>query len=285
MIRVEKDLVNIPAVLSDQTRKKWHGENCTAGEYCSDDSHYKRPEVKEALESLYHRKCAYCEKDLLDTDRPVEHYRPKRSNSVAKNCDASHGYFWLCFSWDNLMLACTQCNRKKSSCFDIAGTRASYQDEVLRDLHDKATVYDALELPMLINPEREENLESLYSFNPDGYFETEDVRMRYTIENCGLERPELVRIREQIRNDLVNDLHRCFLTSPSGANASTEQKFQFFFNSFQRFLEELDRKKPFFAWRNYLWNNLKEIVADHDNPIFKKETFAAWLLFKGSIQS
>lgn len=282
MIRVDKDLTKIPKALLDKTRKEKHRENCDAQKFACADNHYKLPEIKEALDKLYYRKCAYCEKDLLDTDRPVEHYRPKNANAALKNCDGSHGYYWLGLSWDNLLLACTQCNRKKGSCFDIEGDHAVYLNEALDELHKKSSAYDSTERPMLINPEREPNLEKLYTFKPNGKYETSDPRMRYTINTCDLERNELIELRARIKNDLISDLHRCFLNTDPNENIPIRQKFHFFRHVFERFILDLKRSEPLFAWRNYLWNNIAKIIADHENPIFRKEILAAWLIFRNT---
>jgi hypothetical protein len=70
------------------------------------DGRYKVKDIKETLENIYHKKCAFCEKKLLDTSRAIEHFRPKKANNRIKKCDASFGYYWLAFAWDNLLLAC-----------------------------------------------------------------------------------------------------------------------------------------------------------------------------------
>ncbi|MDQ7046899.1 MAG: hypothetical protein Q9M39_04505 [Sulfurovum sp.] len=44
-------------------------------------------------------------------------------------------------------------NGKKSNCFDILGTRASYKGEDLKYLHDKMKEYNDFEKPKLLHPE------------------------------------------------------------------------------------------------------------------------------------
>ncbi len=71
-------------------------------------SAYKEPDVKEALDNLFHGKCAYCE-SKYDAVMPghVEHYRPK--NRVLE--DSAHtGYWWLASEWTNLLPSCAHCN-------------------------------------------------------------------------------------------------------------------------------------------------------------------------------
>lgn len=72
---------------------------------------YRDPTVKEALERLFHGKCAYCE-TCYSAACPVdvEHFRPKS----AVREDPSHpGYWWLAASWENLLPSCIDCNRSR----------------------------------------------------------------------------------------------------------------------------------------------------------------------------
>ncbi len=72
---------------------------------------YKRQDVAEALNALFHGKCAYCEssiKAVQPTD--IEHFRPK--GRVA-DCPRHPGYWWLAASWDNLLASCIDCNRRR----------------------------------------------------------------------------------------------------------------------------------------------------------------------------
>jgi uncharacterized protein (TIGR02646 family) len=72
---------------------------------------YRHPQVRAALEKLFHDKCAYCEwKPTGGSDWDVEHYRPK--GRVAEREDHP-GYYWLAYTWGNLYLACTHCNQNR----------------------------------------------------------------------------------------------------------------------------------------------------------------------------
>jgi uncharacterized protein (TIGR02646 family) len=72
---------------------------------------YGHDRVREALEALFHDKCAYCESKVTAvTDWPVEHFRPK--GSVAERPDHP-GYYWLAYDWTNLYLSCTLCNERR----------------------------------------------------------------------------------------------------------------------------------------------------------------------------
>lgn len=72
---------------------------------------YSQAEVKDALEKLFHGKCAYCE-TYYSSSQPVdvEHFRPK----AAIDDDKNHpGYWWLAMEWSNLLPSCIDCNRKR----------------------------------------------------------------------------------------------------------------------------------------------------------------------------
>jgi hypothetical protein len=57
--------------------------------------------VKGELFAMQRRKCCYCEKlEEQAKYRDVEHYRPKAL------------YWWLAWTWENLLFACMDCNRE-----------------------------------------------------------------------------------------------------------------------------------------------------------------------------
>jgi hypothetical protein len=91
-------------------------------------SYYSDPSVKKQLIEDHHGKCVFCESFILDTDvGDVEHYRPKAGITALVNEFAldpvlvDHpGYFWLSQTWENLFLACKQCNQAyKRTLFDV----------------------------------------------------------------------------------------------------------------------------------------------------------------------
>ncbi|MEO5731289.1 MAG: hypothetical protein ABI134_00590, partial [Byssovorax sp.] len=58
--------------------------------------------VKRELAAMQHNKCCYCEKREEQAKyRDVEHYRPKSL------------YWWLAWTWENLLFACIDCNREQ----------------------------------------------------------------------------------------------------------------------------------------------------------------------------
>lgn len=80
-----------------------------------------------------HHKCAYCEAPYLRRSAHIEHYRPKAT------------YWWLAWSWDNLLQICGTCNTVKKDGFD------------LHEPHDRLSplgVPPGDERPKLIDPAR-----------------------------------------------------------------------------------------------------------------------------------
>jgi uncharacterized protein (TIGR02646 family) len=81
------------------------------GEHDAQSSVYHHDQVHAALERLCERKCAYCEAPApASTSWDVEHYRPKGRVSERRD---HPGYYWLAYDWDNLLLACELCNRRR----------------------------------------------------------------------------------------------------------------------------------------------------------------------------
>lgn len=70
--------------------------------------------VKEELFAAQHKKCAYCERRRDFSSSPIEHFRPKNSawrNLPGEPRQVSRGhYWWLTWTWENLLFACPRCN-------------------------------------------------------------------------------------------------------------------------------------------------------------------------------
>ncbi|HEY4025225.1 MAG TPA: retron system putative HNH endonuclease [Candidatus Dormibacteraeota bacterium] len=81
------------------------------GEHESRRAVYHHDQVHAALERLCDRKCAYCEAPApASTSWDVEHFRPKGRVSERED---HPGYYWLAYRWDNLLLSCELCNRRR----------------------------------------------------------------------------------------------------------------------------------------------------------------------------
>jgi uncharacterized protein (TIGR02646 family) len=72
---------------------------------------YKETYIKEAIERIFHNKCAYCESVYIVTQPvDVEHFRPKGAVMVLGK-RKKPGYYWLASEWTNLLPSCIRCNR------------------------------------------------------------------------------------------------------------------------------------------------------------------------------
>jgi hypothetical protein len=87
---------------------------------------YKEWEVCQALDDLFHGKCAYCESRYRAVDaRDVEHYRPKGGVTEAPG---HWGYWWLAAIWRNLLPSCPPCNqRRRQVVFDPGMTLEEFE--------------------------------------------------------------------------------------------------------------------------------------------------------------
>ena len=168
------------------------------------DDHYRHPQVKMALERLFHAKCAYCETPLAEVGWNVEHYRPKAL--VAERPDHP-GYYWLTYTWTNLVPACEPCNQRRKdpphwdapSGGATGGKAAQFPVDDERKRAMKPGDPLSLELPYLLDPCEDEP--SWYiRFDPQGNIEAidDDPFGAETIRICHLWRYRLTRRRAKV---------------------------------------------------------------------------------------
>jgi hypothetical protein len=143
--------------------------------------------VKEELAAIQHRKCCYCEKREEQAKyRDVEHYRPKAL------------YWWLAWTWENLLFACIDCNREqKRDRFPLSPGDTPLVAEQAPPGAERALVLDPSDPST--DPAREiefrrERLAGRERWVPRGV----TVRGRTTIEVCGLDRPNAVRPKLEV---------------------------------------------------------------------------------------
>ena len=121
MIHVSRSKVPVPSALDGPNSKagkelekaRAHFAKTKPGPFKGFKA-YKDQTVKDALEALFHGKCAYCE-CLYKTNQPVdiEHYRPKSGFVDASGELVKPGYWWLAADWHNLLPSCIDCNRSR----------------------------------------------------------------------------------------------------------------------------------------------------------------------------
>jgi uncharacterized protein (TIGR02646 family) len=158
---------------------------------------YRR--VGDDLRLAQHCKCCYCEVVVQKKFNDVEHYRPKATATRLPGCSKTHGYWWLAYTWANLLFSCPNCNRSgKNDLFPLAKGSSSLDSEAPPP---------GSELPLLIDPAGLLNpvthiffaYESLAGTGPKQWYARPRDGSLYgqtTIIVCDLNRQELLEIRE-----------------------------------------------------------------------------------------
>ena len=172
------------AFVADRT-----GHRSGAKKFDFDRDIYAADDVKRALRGDQSDKCAFCEhKVRVGSSGDVEHFRPKSAVRQGRRDPLTlPGYYWLAYDWDNLLLACSNCNsRHKGNLFPLVNPKnrcRSHRGKLSR------------ELPLFINPASED---------PEPYIEfvgetirprNGSVRGQTTIDKLSLNRTELVEHR------------------------------------------------------------------------------------------
>ncbi len=160
-------------------------------------------------------KCGYCEARVTaSAPGDVEHYRPKSELKEAlaqgkrrpppKRRDRTRkfgtpqkpGFWWLAYTWNNWLFACTHCNSAwKGNQFPVDGARPAMVEGC--EANDK---------PLLLNPFDDPSPEARFRYFGDGEVEGRDDHARATIEVCGLDRWDLVDERGRVAQSLLRTL-------------------------------------------------------------------------------
>jgi len=251
----------------------------------SDGKTDNKDSIKWTLKQIYYEKCAYCESYIKNDFGEIEHFRPKnRLKNEDTKCDKSYSYYWLSFSWSNLIPSCKRCNGAKSNCFDILGTRASYNDEKLEDLHFKVAEYNDLEQPKLLHPEYD-TFEDKISFDAGGKIISEDERVKYTVKICDLNREKLLSSRGSILTEFIDNLLEQYLGYEVFMNKYKDfdealKKFEFII---KEFCKQAQNEYEYSLIRKYTINNFESIInqnIEYEDEDRKDTLILAFLTFK-----
>lgn len=203
---------------------------------------YREYDIQQALRTLFHGKCAYCEKPIEKGIAEVEHYRPK---SAIEGSDHP-GYWWLALKWSNLLPTCPGCNKglkqhvvtADMTVAEVEAIQATKPQTVM----GKATQFPVgaprlvavdndhfSEQPHLIDPTRTDPAPELQWCHHADYSVVEPATSRggpsilgyETIRCVALNRLDLVQTRTEVLNRLkvnrvkiMEDLERDFATNP-----------------------------------------------------------------------
>lgn len=266
MIKIEKNFLAIPQslipafndlfpdlteapLISKNTHKK-RMEIINGEAYIDKEEYnnkYKRDDIKTALNEIYKSKCAYCEWKVEQLN--IEHYRPKSK------------YYWLAFSWDNLILACPTCNQNKGINFELVGDQVKFDPtEInLRNINNCSPSYDLIEQPKIVNPEITDP-EGHIKFEKDGVIKSDDNRFAYTINKCKLDRKWL----NDERKHLLDVFERHIRSALVESKSPDEQKIVISSIVIQFVRDSKDLKLQFLGFRRFAisigW--LSEIVQE-----------------------
>lgn len=202
--------------------------------------------VSDDLWKAQHYKCCYCEFKIPCSFNDVEHYRPKTRANKLPGCSSTHGYWWLAFTWNNLLFACPRCNRsEKNDRFPLHIGAVSLAAQALPP---------GLEIPLLIDPGSNTNPINHIVFVwedgnkgsvPKGWWaraRNNSLLGFTTIDVCGLNNHEL----RDLRSDYFDTVIERHIKSLESAIASGQSKDVV--REFQRACGLLNPKLPFVAF-------------------------------------
>lgn len=206
MIRIDRAAEPVPATLNKSKAKqdalKSHRAAVRANpnvKLAFDKSIYGSQDVKDALSRTQHGKCAFCESKILHiSPGDVEHFRPKAAyKQTAKQKLQRPGYWWLAYTWENLVLACEECNRRhKKNMFPISGRRArSSQGNLLA------------EQAHYIHPVEEDPSGEIKFDGPDINWSRCGQRGEITAKALGLDRGYLFEERKRVADRIKQDFN------------------------------------------------------------------------------
>jgi hypothetical protein len=115
--------------------------------------------TKKALFQAQQGKCAWCERRTDFSGAPVDHYRPKDGawrNLPQEPLRVDKGYYWwLTWSWPNLLFSCVRCNNAehKANYFPLRqGTRLPAPRKPLHIPPPNPVIDVSRESPLLLDP-------------------------------------------------------------------------------------------------------------------------------------
>jgi uncharacterized protein (TIGR02646 family) len=225
--------------------------------------------VKRKLWHAQHHKCCYCEfPEQLDKN-DVEHFRPKARANRLPGSKQVQGYWWLAWTWRNLLFACAACNQKHK------GTRfpLSAGSKVL----SMGQQPPGRERPLLIDPASEDPLHHIH-FQPYMKHGREhwrpnprggSARGLHTITVLGLDRPALLDLyRTHVDKEIRPRTNALRATMRAANPAQVQQRWQ----ELTHIL--LDPRHPFTA--------LSHDALDHLVPAAERQRWGLALSIPGA---
>lgn len=172
---------------------------------------WKRPledDVLQALMSLSHGKCAFCEQRGIVL-QPYR-FRPPAYAEPRTQSEDKDSYLWLTFHWQNLFPICEDCRGSTKSSFPIDGiVRQARPSPLLLDPRARVKLS---ERPVLLCPGERSVSSRSFGIRLDGVLVGRGSRGRATVERFDLNRRLLVRRRASA---LDAELDRIFGGTPT----------------------------------------------------------------------
>ena len=150
---------------------------------------YAADDVRLALRTDQADKCAFCEAKIMHvTSGDVEHFRPKSAFRQVRHDPLTYpGYYWLAYEWNNLLLACSNCNsRYKGNLFPLV-------DPKKRCRPHRGKLCD--ELPLFVHPAETDPAPHIEFVGETVHPRAGSLHGRTTIDELSLNRTELVEHR------------------------------------------------------------------------------------------
>ncbi|MEG1739991.1 MAG: HNH endonuclease [Akkermansia sp.] len=244
-----------PSLLSEDTHQR-RQEFINQKKYIRSkyyNKYYKSHDIKEKLKKIHNGKCVYCEQIIEQFH--IEHYRPK---SI---------YYWLAFSWDNLLLACPVCNQEKLDAFPLEGSPSIEPPKIINNkdikikFNNLSSKLNKKEKPILVNPELEDP-ENFIIFTHNGEMNSTDPRYQKTIEICQLSRHDLVERRRRI----IDSLQRKIKEDLVQAKNVEEQRIKVGSRINDFIDDSSDAKNDFIGFRIYAKKHLLRIIIKQIFP-------------------
>lgn len=150
--------------------------------------------ARDELFSAQHKKCCYCERQPLKPYQAVEHYRPKSA------------YWWLAWTWSNLLFVCQICNTSKLNHFPmLSGVPLTVRQQPPGS--ERPAILD----PADPSPAADPLNHIVFRKEPRGwvpYPREGSHRGRWTILHCGLDRMELLDLYKTHEQQIADALTR-----------------------------------------------------------------------------
>lgn len=205
--------------------------------------------ARPLLFQAQHEKCCYCERYPEERWQDVEHFRPKSA------------YWWLAWTWSNLLFACKPCNAGsgKLTYFPLA-TKGTLQPSGASPFGQTPP---GAERPLLRDPAEHDAMRDI-QFQPDGhggwrpYPRLGSRQGAEMIVACGLDRPTLRTCYRQVAIDLESELEGVRRALQAGVAADIEDAWE------RACRRQLRANAPFTALRH-------DILDHHFPPTLRKK--------------